>query len=65
MVYLWRAVDAEGEVPLCADPSEKEQVAALKLMRKLLKNYGFIPDRGTDDLPSYGAAARSRDREPP
>ena len=37
LVYLWRAVDAE----------------ALKLMRKLLKKYGFVPDKlVTDDLRS-------------
>jgi transposase-like protein len=31
----------------------------MKLMRKLLKKYGFVPDRLiTDDLRSYGAAAR-------
>jgi len=30
-------------------------------MRKLLKKYGFVPDRLiTDDLRSYGAAARDR-----
>jgi hypothetical protein len=32
--------------------------AALKLMRKLLKKYGFVPDRLiTDELRSCGAAA--------
>ncbi|MFZ3326302.1 MAG: hypothetical protein WA231_10570, partial [Methylocella sp.] len=32
--------------------------AALKLMRKLLKKYGFVPDKlVTDDLRSYAAAA--------
>jgi hypothetical protein len=32
--------------------------AALKLMRKLLKKYGFLPDKlVTDDLRSYAAAA--------
>jgi putative transposase len=35
------------------------RMAAAKLMRKLLKKYGFVPDRLiTDDLRSYGAAAR-------
>ena len=39
--------------------SKRDQRAALKLMRKLLKKYGFVPDRMvTDDLRSYGAAAR-------
>jgi transposase-like protein len=33
------------------------QAAALKLMRKLLKKYGFVPDKlVTDDLRSYRAA---------
>ena len=39
--------------------SKRDKHAALKLMRKLLKKYGFVPDRLiTDDLRSYGAAAR-------
>jgi transposase-like protein len=34
--------------------------AALKLMRKLLKKYGFVPERmTTDKLPSYAGAARA------
>ena len=59
MVYLWRAVDAEGEVLDVLVQSKRDQRAAMKLMRKLLKKYGFVPDRlVTDDLRSYGAAAR-------
>ena len=59
MVYLWRAVDAEGEVLDVLVQSKRNKRAALKLMRKLLKKYGFVPDRLiTDDLRSYGAAAR-------
>jgi len=59
MVYLWRAVDAEGEVLDVLVQPRRDKHAALKLMRKLLKKYGFIPDRLiTDDLRSYGAAAR-------
>ena len=59
MVYLWRAVDAEGEVLDVLVQSKRDKHAAMKLMRKLLKKYGFIPDRMiTDDLRSYGAAAR-------
>jgi putative transposase len=61
MAYLWRAVDAEGEVLDVLVQSKRHQRAALKLMRKLLKKYGFVPDRLiTDDLRSYGAAARDR-----
>jgi transposase-like protein len=59
MVYLWRAFDAEGEVLDVLAPSKRNKHAALKLMRKLLKKYAFVPQRlVTDDLRSYGAAAR-------
>ena len=58
-VYLWRAVDAEGEVLDVLVQSKRNKHAALKLMRKLLKKYGFAPETFvTDDLRSYGAAAR-------
>ena len=57
MVYLWRAVDAEGEVLDVLVQSKRNKHAALKLMRKLLKKYAFAPERlVTDDLRSYGAA---------
>ena len=59
LVYLWRAVDAEGEVLDVLVQTKRNKHAALKLMRKLLKKYGFMPDKMvTDDLRSYGAAAR-------
>jgi transposase-like protein len=59
MVYLWRAVDAEGEVLDVLIQSKRNKPAALKLMRKLLKKYGFVPERmTTDKLPSYAGAAR-------
>src|SRR5271163_2625686 len=58
MVYLWRAVDAEGEVLDVLVQSKRNKHAALKLMRKLLKKFAFAPERlVTDDLRSYGAAA--------
>ena len=58
IVYLWRAVDAEGEVLDVLVQAKRNKRAALKMMRKLLKKYGFIPDKlVTDDLRSYGAAA--------
>jgi transposase-like protein len=57
MVYLWRAVDAEGEVLDVLIQSKRNKHAALKLMRKLLKKYAVVPERMvTDDLRSYGAA---------
>jgi putative transposase len=58
MAYLWRAVDAEVLDVLVQ--SKRNKHAALKLMRKLLKKYAFVPARlVTDDLRSYGAAARA------
>jgi len=45
MVYLWRAVDAEGEVLDVLVQSKRNKHAALKLMRKLLKKYAFAPER--------------------
>ncbi len=58
MVYLWRAVDAEGKVLDVLIQSQRNKHAALKLMRKLLKKYAFVPERlVTDDLRSYSAAA--------
>jgi putative transposase len=60
MAYLWRAADAEGEVLDVLVQSKRNRPAALKLMRNLLKKYKFAPDRlVTDDLRSYGAAARA------
>ena len=59
MVYLWRAVDAEGEVLDVLVQSKRNKHAALKLMRKLMKKYAFAPERlVTDDLRSYSAAVR-------
>ena len=58
MVYLWRAVDAEGEVLDVLVQSKRNKHAALKLMRKLLRKYAVAPDRlVTDDLRSYRAAS--------
>jgi putative transposase len=56
-MYLWRAVDCEGEVLDILVQRRRNKKAALKLMRKLLKKQGFVPDAFiTDKLPSYGAA---------
>ena len=57
--YLWRAVDGEGEVLDILVQSRRNKKAALKLMRRLLKSQGYVPDAiVTDKLPSYGAALR-------
>ncbi len=58
-MYLWRAVDCEGEVLDILVQSRRNKKAALKLIRRLLKNQGFVPDSFvTDKLPSYGAALK-------
>jgi len=58
-MYLWRAVDCEGEVLDILVQSRRNKKAALKLIRKLLKKQGFVPDAFvTDKLPSYGAALK-------
>ena len=56
-VYLWRAVDDEGEVLDVLVQRRRDKHAARKLMRKLLRKQGFAPAVvTTDKLRSYGAA---------
>ena len=58
-MYLWRAVDCEGEVLDVLVQSRRNKTAALKLMRKLLKTQGFAPAAVvTDKLGSYRSALR-------
>jgi putative transposase len=58
MAYLRRAVRAEGEVLDVLVQPRRNKNATLKLMRKLLKKYAFVPRRLiTDDLRSYRGAA--------
>jgi putative transposase len=58
-MYLWRAVDAEGEVLEVLVQANRDQRAAAKLMRKLLKRQGIGPTEWvTDKCPAYGAALR-------
>ncbi len=59
-MYLWRAVDREGEVLDILVQSRRNRKAALKLMRTLSKKHGFVPNAiVTDKLPSYGAALKA------
>ena len=58
-MYLWRAVDDEGEVLDMLVQKRRNMAAAFKLLRKLLKNQGVHPETiVTDGLASYPAAAR-------
>ena len=58
-MYLWPAVDHEGEVLDMLVQRRRDSRAALRLMRKLLKKQGFAPKLLiTDKLRSYAAAFR-------
>src|SRR5438105_3535382 len=58
-MYLWRAVDHEGEILDMLVQRRRDTRAALRLMRKLLKKQGFVPKLlVTDKLRSYGSAFR-------
>jgi putative transposase len=58
-MYLWCAVDHEGEVLDMLVQRRRDTRAALLLMRKLLKKLGFAPKLlVTDKLGCYGSAFR-------
>jgi putative transposase len=58
-MYLWRAVDSEGEVLDLLVQPKRDKRAALRLTRKLLKKQGYAPRvLVTDKLRSYGSARR-------
>ena len=56
-MWMWRAVDDEGEVLDVLVQKRRNKASALKLLRKLLKNQGVRPEKiVTDGLASYRAA---------
>src|SRR3977135_3998974 len=58
-MYLWWAVDHEGEALDMLVQRRRDKRAALRLMRKLLKKQGFTPKLlTTDKFGSCGAAFR-------
>lgn len=58
-MFMWRAVDKEGEVLDVLVQKRRNKAAALKLLRKLLKNQGAPPEQiVTDGLASYRAAMK-------
>ena len=58
-MYLWRAVDHEGEVLDMLVQRRRDSRAALRPMRKLLKKQGFAAKLLiTDKLRSYASAVR-------
>lgn len=58
-MYLWRAVDDEGEVLDVLVQKRRNKHAALKLLRRLLRKSGVHPEAiVTDKLASYRAAMK-------
>jgi putative transposase len=56
-MYLWRAVDDEGEVMDLVVQKHRDTAAALRLLRRLLRNQHVEPETiTTDGLRSYPAA---------
>ena len=59
MVYLWRAVDHEGEILESFVTKKRDKSAALAFMKKALKRHGRPEAIVTDGLRSYPAAMRA------
>jgi len=58
-MYLWRAVDDEGEVLDLVMQRRRDNGAALKLLKRLLRNQPVEPEAiVTDGLRSYSSALR-------
>ena len=56
-MYLWRAVDDEGEVLDLVMQRQRDTEAALKLLKRLLRNQPVTPTAIiTDRLRSYGCS---------
>ena len=56
--YLWRAVDHEGEVLESYVTKRRDRKAALKFLKKTMRNFGAPNIIVTDKLRSYGAAMK-------
>lgn len=58
-MYMWRAVDAEGEALDMLLQKRRSKSAALRLLRRLLRNQAYVPEViVTDGPPSYRAALK-------
>ena len=58
MVYLWRAVDHEGEILESYVTKKRDKSVALTFMKKALKRHGQAETIVTDGLKSYPASMR-------
>ena len=64
-MYLWRAIDDEGEVLEVLVTARRDKQAAIRLLRKLLKKYQQAPITiVTDRCRAFGAAIRSSNHAP-
>lgn len=62
-MYLWRAVDHEGEILDVLVQRRRDRRAAVKLMRKLMRKQGFAPKRVvTDKLRAHPVAGHPAGR---
>ena len=63
-VFMWRAVDDEGDVLDLVVQKKRDTRAALKLLKQLLRSQPVEPQSiVTDGLASYGSALRALGRE--
>ena len=58
MVYLWRAVDQEGEILESYITKTRDKDAALRFMKKALKRHNSLEAVTTNGLRSYRAAMK-------
>jgi putative transposase len=56
LCYLWRAVDHGGEVLETVVTAKRDKAAALKFLRRIMKQYGQPRSVVTDGLRAYSAA---------
>jgi putative transposase len=56
MVYLWRAVDQEGEILESYVTRTRDKDAALRFIKRAMKRHGKVATITTDGLRSYKAA---------
>jgi hypothetical protein len=60
-MYLWRAVDHEGEILDMLVQRRRDKRAAVKLMRKLLKGHGFAPAVIVTDMCGWPPRCKGKD----
>src|ERR1700734_2946675 len=58
LCYLWRAVDHEGDVLEAVVTTKRDKAAALKLLKRIMKQYGSPCSVVTDGCGAYSAAMK-------